>query len=268
MLPYLAEAYLKRSVKWTWTGSAFSTNESAWRVMVTGTQSRVCERPLLPWSLKRSVKRTWTGSAYSTNESGWSVMVTGSQSRFCEVALTPLVPQGECAANLDQLRLFHQWESWKCIGRGSSVSCTKWLWKEATDSWSRIISYIRWFNEYTFVGEKSIFSNADQLHRLHTLQHKVSSKEAATLGSPHSRIASFPATLDRVIATIWLTNLDVEVKNKPKAIVLLYSQILIPALSSHRTPKVATAQSGMRLSHYLEGGKYRCLYHSQLVPLT
>jgi hypothetical protein len=83
-------------------------------------------------------------------------------------------------------------------------------------------------------------------------KHKVSSKEAATLGSPHSRIASFAATLDRVIATIWLTDIDVEVKNKPKATVLLYSQILIPALSSHRTPKVATAQSGMRLSHYLK----------------
>ena len=36
---------LKRSVKrQTWTGSAFSTNESAWSVMVTGSRSRVwCE---------------------------------------------------------------------------------------------------------------------------------------------------------------------------------------------------------------------------------
>ena len=32
---------LKFSVKWTWTGSAFSTNESGWSVLVTGSQSRV-----------------------------------------------------------------------------------------------------------------------------------------------------------------------------------------------------------------------------------
>ena len=37
---------LKRGVKWTWTGSAFSTNESAWRgIMVMGSQSRVWSRP-------------------------------------------------------------------------------------------------------------------------------------------------------------------------------------------------------------------------------
>ena len=36
---------LKRSVKRTWTGSAFSTNESAWSVMVTGSQSHVWSGP-------------------------------------------------------------------------------------------------------------------------------------------------------------------------------------------------------------------------------
>jgi hypothetical protein len=36
---------LKRSVKRTWTSSAFSTNESAWSVMVTGSQSRVWSGP-------------------------------------------------------------------------------------------------------------------------------------------------------------------------------------------------------------------------------
>ena len=36
---------LKRSVKRTWTGSAFSTNESAWSVTVTGLQSRVWSGP-------------------------------------------------------------------------------------------------------------------------------------------------------------------------------------------------------------------------------
>ena len=36
---------LKRSVKRTWTGSACSTNESAWSVMVTGSQSRVWNGP-------------------------------------------------------------------------------------------------------------------------------------------------------------------------------------------------------------------------------
>ena len=38
---------LKRSVKWTWTGFAFSTNESAWIVLVTGSQSRVWSGPLI-----------------------------------------------------------------------------------------------------------------------------------------------------------------------------------------------------------------------------
>jgi hypothetical protein len=36
---------LKRSVRRTWTGSAFSTNESAWSVMATGSQSRVWSGP-------------------------------------------------------------------------------------------------------------------------------------------------------------------------------------------------------------------------------
>jgi hypothetical protein len=37
---------LKRSVKkWTWTGAAFSTNESAWGVLVMGSQSRVWNGP-------------------------------------------------------------------------------------------------------------------------------------------------------------------------------------------------------------------------------
>ena len=36
---------LKHSVKWTWTGSAFATNGSAWSVVVTGSQSRVWSGP-------------------------------------------------------------------------------------------------------------------------------------------------------------------------------------------------------------------------------
>ena len=36
---------LKHSVRQTWTSSAFSTNESAWSVMVTGSQSRVWSGP-------------------------------------------------------------------------------------------------------------------------------------------------------------------------------------------------------------------------------
>ena len=37
---------LKRSVKWTWTGSAFSTIESAWSVIIiTGSWSRVWSGP-------------------------------------------------------------------------------------------------------------------------------------------------------------------------------------------------------------------------------
>ena len=47
---------LKRSVKRTWTGSTFSTNESAWSAMVTGSQSRV-------WSLSKWHQiSTWKGS--------------------------------------------------------------------------------------------------------------------------------------------------------------------------------------------------------------
>jgi hypothetical protein len=42
---YILRWSLKRSVKWTWTGSAFSTNESAWSVMVVGSQSRVWSGP-------------------------------------------------------------------------------------------------------------------------------------------------------------------------------------------------------------------------------
>ena len=38
---------LKHSVKRTWTGSTFSTNESAWSEMVTGSQSRVWSGPNL-----------------------------------------------------------------------------------------------------------------------------------------------------------------------------------------------------------------------------
>ena len=37
---------LKRSVKWTWTGSAFSTNESAWSVVIPGSQSHVWSGPM------------------------------------------------------------------------------------------------------------------------------------------------------------------------------------------------------------------------------
>ena len=37
---------LKLSVKRTWTGSAFSTNESAWSLMVSWALSRVCEMAL------------------------------------------------------------------------------------------------------------------------------------------------------------------------------------------------------------------------------
>ena len=42
---YILRWSLKRRVKQTWTGSAVSTNESAWCVMVTGPQSRVWSGP-------------------------------------------------------------------------------------------------------------------------------------------------------------------------------------------------------------------------------
>ena len=39
---------------------------------------------------------------------------------------TPLVPQGQCEANWDWLRFFHQWKCLKCNGHGLSISCVKW----------------------------------------------------------------------------------------------------------------------------------------------
>ena len=39
---------------------------------------------------------------------------------------TLLVPQALCEANLDVLRLFHQWECLKCNGHGLLVLCVKW----------------------------------------------------------------------------------------------------------------------------------------------
>ena len=42
-------------------------------------------------------------------------------------SLTPLVPQAQCEANLDRLRLFHQWECLKCNGHWLSISCVKWF---------------------------------------------------------------------------------------------------------------------------------------------
>jgi hypothetical protein len=42
---YILRWSLKQSVKRTWTSSAFSTHESAWSVMVTGSQSRVWSGP-------------------------------------------------------------------------------------------------------------------------------------------------------------------------------------------------------------------------------
>jgi hypothetical protein len=44
---YILRWSLKQSVKRTWTSSTFSTHESAWSVMVTGSQSRVWSGP---WS--------------------------------------------------------------------------------------------------------------------------------------------------------------------------------------------------------------------------
>jgi hypothetical protein len=54
---YLLRWSLKLSVKWSWTGSAFSTNMSAWSVLVTGSQSRVWSEPKL-WRTRRCESRT------------------------------------------------------------------------------------------------------------------------------------------------------------------------------------------------------------------
>ena len=45
---YILRWSLERSVKRTWTGSAFSANEGAWSVLVTGSHSRVWSGPQIP----------------------------------------------------------------------------------------------------------------------------------------------------------------------------------------------------------------------------
>jgi hypothetical protein len=47
---YILRWSLNRSVKRTWTGSAFSTNEHAWSVMVMGFQSHVWSGPEFPFA--------------------------------------------------------------------------------------------------------------------------------------------------------------------------------------------------------------------------
>ena len=57
---------LKRSVKRTWTGSAFSTNERAWSAMVMGPQSLVWSGPshLGPmWTGPKLIKTLWWWAA-------------------------------------------------------------------------------------------------------------------------------------------------------------------------------------------------------------
>ena len=65
---------LKRSVKRTWTGSTLSTNESAWSVMVTGSQSRVWNGPKYMWHI------------------GWQNMLVFKQSKRWGVNLWQQVP--------------------------------------------------------------------------------------------------------------------------------------------------------------------------------
>ena len=50
---------LQCSVERTWMGSAFSTNESAWSVIVTGSQSCVWSGPETPWPLHFKHSRWW-----------------------------------------------------------------------------------------------------------------------------------------------------------------------------------------------------------------
>jgi hypothetical protein len=52
---------LERSVKRTWTGSAFSTNESAWSVMDVGSQSRVQSGPKINSQFSTKYIHTCTG---------------------------------------------------------------------------------------------------------------------------------------------------------------------------------------------------------------
>jgi hypothetical protein len=80
---YILRWSLKISVKRTWTGSTFSTNKSAWSVLVTGTQSRVWSGPWKEIKLERldwlncstleccSVQGNWRGSYF---EISWGLL--------------------------------------------------------------------------------------------------------------------------------------------------------------------------------------------------
>ena len=56
---YILRWSLKRSVKRTWTGSGFSTNESAWSVMVTCPQSCVWSGPYSQFGCISYKKTKW-----------------------------------------------------------------------------------------------------------------------------------------------------------------------------------------------------------------
>jgi hypothetical protein len=76
------------SVKWTWTGSAFSTNESAWSVMVTGSQPRVWSGPHHRFGSSFCNAAFFKLPQYIQIE--WYLIC-------CEQALSNLVHQVQCA---------------------------------------------------------------------------------------------------------------------------------------------------------------------------
>ena len=82
---YILRWSLKRCVKWTWTGSsAFPTNESAWSVMVMGSQS-------LMWSSRLRARDHYTSSALIGGKGGGAspssqlhTMLAGPTEGVCE----------------------------------------------------------------------------------------------------------------------------------------------------------------------------------------
>ena len=74
----------------------------------------------------RPISKRWFLKTIQPEHETWSI--------WCHVgihvdffySLAPLVPQAYCEANLDRLRLFHQWECLKCNGHGLLVLYVKW----------------------------------------------------------------------------------------------------------------------------------------------
>ena len=99
---------LKGSVKRTWTGSDFSTNESAWSAMVTGSQSHVWSGPKLRYILYIPLKwmvvflKSWASTNYVWKSIGSSVTVM-----FCLISVGYYLELRVALAFLSRVSFFY-----------------------------------------------------------------------------------------------------------------------------------------------------------------